>query len=304
MDRYVVYADWIRYGMPREPFDFAVRLEKKGWNLIPSSKIDIDIFKKKPCIILCITYIEIDISFLKRPNNILIYKIDDLFPYFKMSKKCVDSADFIVGPYTYLFNTIKDSIIQSKPNLWLPYSAVPEHYENINFNDRPKRKVFVSGKIANVYPLRQFISQNKQLSDKIETLDHPGYIQEKKGFKHDTVHGNYYAKLNEYVCCFCDCLVHRYTLNKIFEITSVGSLLLVEDGIVPQLNLMGFYDKVNCIVCNRSDIIEKVEWILSDVNANAVNLIRKKGMELTRHMHNTDKRIETFELFLSSIIVE
>lgn len=297
----MVYADWIKYGMPREPFDFALRLEKRGWKLIASSEIDINVFKKKSCIILCITYTDMDISFLKGPNNILIYKIDDLFPYGNMSKKCVDSADFIVGPYTYLFNTITDSIIKSKPNLWLPYSAVPEHYKNIIFNDTPKRKVFVSGRVSRVYPLRQFISQNKQFSDKIETLDHPNYIQEKKGFKHDIIHGNYYAKLNEYVCCFCDCLIYKYTLNKIFEITSVGSLLLVEDKIGHQLNLLGFYDKVNCIMCNECDMLEKVKWILSDVNSNAVDLIRKKGMELTRRLHNTDKRIEAFELFLSSI---
>jgi hypothetical protein len=301
MEKYVIYADWIKYGMPREPYEFALKLEKCGWTLIPCTKLDINFFKEKSCVIFCITYIELDISSLKHSNNKLLYKIDDLFPYFEMSKKCVDAADFIIGPYTYLFNELNDSIIQTKPNLWLPYSAVPEYYEQVEYNNTPKIKVFVSGAIGKVYHLRSFIAKDKNFADKIEKLDHPGYIQSASGFKHNIVRGDYYKKLNEYICCFCDCLIYKYVLAKIFEITSVGSLLLVEDKIETQLNLLGFYDTINCIMCNQDNLLEKIEWIFSPENRITVDNIRIKGMKLTRQMHNTDNRIEKFNLFFNNI---
>ena len=51
MEKYVIYADWIKYGMPREPYEFALKLEKCGWTLIPCTKLDINFFKEKSCII-------------------------------------------------------------------------------------------------------------------------------------------------------------------------------------------------------------------------------------------------------------
>ena len=297
--KYVVYADWIVNGILRETYEFVKRLSNYKWEVIALSKVIPDFFKDKKCIILFVTYIDTDISIFKTDNNVLIYKIDDLFPFFENSKKCVEACDYIIGTYTHLFTKISNISLNQKPNILIPYSAVPEYYKNIVFNNNPKKKIFVSGAISFHYPLRIFIHNNPLFVNKIESLEHPGYIQNGP-LKHDTLCDKYYIKLNEFICCFCDSLLYGYVLAKVFEITSVGSLLLVEDKIENQLNELGFYDNINCIMCNEANLYEKVNYILDDINREKIDSIRINGMELTRSKHTTDNRITTFNNFINN----
>ena len=94
----------------------------------------------------------------------------------------------------------------------------------------------------------------------------------------------------------------NYVNIKVFEIASVGSLLLIQDSIQEQLNELGYFDNVNCIMCNKNNLIEKIEWILDDNNLEEINIIRKKGMELTRSAHNTEQRAIDFENWINQII--
>jgi len=298
MERYVVYADWTINGILKEPYIFVKRLEKIGWNCIALSSVPDGFFNGKKCIVLCITYIEKDIRSFKTKDNILIYKVDDLFPYYEITKKCIDACDYIIGPYTHLFSKIPHDALIHKVNCQIGYSAVPEYYESISFNKIPKLKIFVSGALSEVYPLRQYISSDSKFNTYVEKLCHPGYIQNTSILKHQIVDDKYYSRLNEYLCCFCDCLTHGYIPAKIFEITSVGSLLLVEDKISSELNKLGFYDDINCIMCNNSNLLEKIQWILNPDNRNQVDKIRKEGMELTRRSHTTDNRVSLFTDFL------
>ena len=298
MERYVVYADWLVNYVLKETYIFAKRLEKLGWNCVALSNVTDGFFKDKKCVILCITYIEKDILSFKTKDNILIYKVDDLFPYYEMTRKCIDACDYIIGPYTYVFPEIPHEALQTKPKIQIGYSAVPEYYEITLFNETPKQKIFVSGAVNEVYPLRQYISSDSEFTEYIERLCHPGYIQETSNPLHEIVHDKYYSRLNEYLCCFCDCSTYRYILSKIFEITSVGSLLLVEDKISTELNKMGFYDTINCIMCNKENLHEKISWILNPDNRNEVDKIRKEGMYLTRRTHTTDNRVSLFTDFL------
>jgi hypothetical protein len=138
---------------------------------------------------------------------------------------------------------------------------------------------------------------NKQ----IEVLSHPNY--EDSDRKHKIINENYYKKLNNYLCCFNDALCWNYVNIKVFEITSVGSLLLIQDSIQGQLNELGFYDNINCIMCNESNIIEKINWILDSINLDQVNIIRKAGMELTREKHNTMERSNNFNKYINQYIL-
>lgn len=298
MERYVVYADWTINGLPKDPYNFSKRLEKLGWNCVALSSVPDGFFKDKKCVILCITYIDKDILSFKTKDSILIYRVDDIFPYFEMTRKCIDACDYIIGPYTHLFPEIPHKSLHNKPKIQIGYSAVPEYYETIPFNETPKQKIFVSGAISDVYPLRHYISTDSKFAEYIEKLCHPGYIQNTSNSKHDIVHDKYYSRLNEYLCCLCDCLTHGYILSKIFEITSVGSLLLVEDKISTELNKMGFYDTINCIMCNKVNLYEKILWILNPDNRNEVDKIRKEGMYLTRRSHTIDNRVSFFIDFL------
>lgn len=297
----VIISEWIKVYLTLEPFTFAVNLQEYGWEIVELNNLDINYIKKEKTIVLCITYDGFDINDLKHENVTIIYKIDDLYPFKEIRNRCINSCDLLIGPYKYLFkNDITNKLypnITNKPSYWIPYSAINNFYENIIFNDNTKNKILISGICDVNYPFRQKlhnISLENEYKDKIEKLVHVTY----NGFNHNFIHGDYYKKLNEYICCFTDALTYNYILLKVFEITSVGSLLLVVDSISDELNKLGFYDNINCIMCNENNIYEKIDWILDKNNINIVNSIRKKGMELTRKNHSTKERAHNFNNLL------
>ena len=295
--RIVVYADWLESYLTSEHFKFVKNLENNGWKIIKLSKINVEEIKKEKTIILCVTYDSFDISQLSCENVTLIYKIDDLYPYKDIRKKCIDSANFLISPYQYLF---KDkAIIKMYPHIDLkesyhiPYSAVNIFYENIDFNNTPKNKIFVSGNVTNEYPLRQYILRFKQY---IDILEHPGYNVN----KHKVVRGQYYKTLSEYLCCFTDASRYNYILLKVFEICSVGALLLCDDSIKNQLCNLGFYDNINYIACNKENMESKIKWILDDKNRKTIDEIRLKGMSLVRNNHSTSNRSHAFNTIINN----
>jgi hypothetical protein len=286
--KYVIVSDWLETYVTKEHYLLANYLEKLGWILIKLSALNIQYIRNRKCTVLCITYDDFDISKLKCDNVRLIYKIDDLYPFKNIRKLCIENADNIISPYKYLFKTPK--IISMYPlinnveskQIW--YSAVNKFYENIEFNENPIEQIFVSGSISYVYPLREYI--NNSSSKNIARLKHPNY----NNYTHNCINELFYRKLNEYLCCFTDASSYRYVLLKVFEICSVGSLLLVEDCIEEELNKLGMYNNIHCIMFNKSNIDEKIEWICDKKNRSIIDKIRKSGMDLVRKSHNTAVR--------------
>jgi hypothetical protein len=301
VNKYIIVANWIKTYLTLEPYTFAKKLELLGWKIIDLSNLDIENIKKEKCIVLCITYDEFDISQLKCDNVFLIYKIDDLYPFKKIRKECINCSDMIVGPYQYLF--YEKQVIKMYPKInttisfHIPYSAVNEFYLNIEFNETPIEKIFVSGSISDYYPLRSFVKMDNRFKQYIEVLDHPS----NNSSSHNIINEEYYKKLNKYLCCFTDALSLRYVLLKVFEICSVGSLLLVQDSISEELNKLGLYDNLQCIMCNKSNVEEKIKWILDIQNREKINNIRKSGMDLVRTLHNTQQRAIQFNKIVKNL---
>jgi hypothetical protein len=300
LKKYVIYTDWIETYLTKEPFIFVKNLEIFGWEIIKLSNINIINIKNTKSVVLCVTYDDFDISFIKCNNIKIIYKIDDLYPYKEIRNKCIQNSDMIISTYQYLFNIDEIKKMYININLlntfYIPYSAVDIFFKDINFNDNPINKIFVSGSISNVYHLRTFISNNIIFKKNIDILKHPSYNK----YKHNCINNIYYKKLNEYLCCFVDASKYKYILLKVFEIFSVGSLLLVEDTIENELNKLGFYDNINCIFCNKNNLQNKIEWILNIENRNLVNNMRKNGMELVRKNHTTKIRSEMFNVIVNN----
>lgn len=294
----IIIADWIIDYVTKEHYMFAKQLHSRyGWTIIKLSMLNMEEVKQRKSIVLCITYDNLDISVLKCENITLVYKIDDLYPYKDIRKKCIDYADLIISPYQYLFK--EEKIIQmfpsikSKESYHIPYSAVDTFYKNIEFNNTPKEKIFVSGAVSDVYPLRQYILRYKEY---IETLEHPTY----KHLKHNIIDEKYYNKLSEYLCCFTDALIYKYVLLKVFEICSVGSLLLCDELIQDELYRMGFENNVNYISCNKENLETKMKWVLDKKNRKIVDEIRLNGMNLVRNNHNTNNRSEAFNSLVNN----
>jgi hypothetical protein len=229
---------------------------------------------------------------------------NDVYPYREIRELCINNCDYLFGTFTYLFPSWKDKYpkILEKPSCWIPYSAVNEFYSDIKLNENPIKKIFVTGYINDTYPLRKYMIELSKTDDNIEVLPHPNY--EDNARKHQYINKQYYEKLNTYLCCFNDALTWNYVNIKVFEITAVGSLLLIQDSIEDQLNELGFYNNFNCIMCNKNNLIKKIEWIMDDNNLEEINTIRRKGMELTRSKHNTEERSIKFNNYINNLNLE
>ena len=298
MDKIIIISDWLIEYITKEAYIFAKKLQTHyGWTIIKLSMLNVEQVKQKKSIVLCITYDSLDISVLKCENITLVYKIDDLYPYKDIRKKCIDSADLLISPYQYLFKEQKIiqmyQSIKSKESYHIPYSAVESFYKDIEFNNTPKEKIFVSGAVGNVYPFRKYILRYQEY---IEILEHPTY----KNHKHKIIDEVYYKKLSEYLCCFTDASMYKYVLFKVFEICSIGSLLLCDELIQDELYSIGFENNVNYISCNKENLKSKMKWILDKQNRKIVDEIRLKGMNLVRNNHNTNNRSETFNSLINN----
>ena len=299
--KYIIVADWLVNHIYLEPYLFNKKLTNLGWEIILLSKLDIKKLKNKKCIVMCCTFEDFYINNLKCKNIKLIYRIDDLHPYRDIKNHCIDNCDMLIAPYKYLFPKWVDKYknILNKECYYNPHSAVNEFYNNIEFNDKPINKIFISGYINDTYPFRNYMINLAKDYDYIEILSHPSY--ELNTRKHQCINEEYYKKLNNFICCFTDSLCWNYVLLKVYEITSVGSLLLVTDSIEKQLNELDFYNETNCIVCNKENVIEKMNWILDDNNLEKINIIRKNGMNLTRQKHNTEERANLFNKYINEL---
>lgn len=302
MKKYIILSNWIEKYLALEHYFFAKYLENFGWKIIKLNKFKRNnnlLLDKDKNFILFFTYDGYNIGNYKSKinnNTTIIYKLDDLYPKKNIRKQCILNADIIIGPYQYLYNKVYP-VIKSKKTFHIPYSAVNNFYNDILFNENPIKKIFVSGACSkDIYPFRHFIKNEKIFEKYIEKLEHPGY----SNFRHKCINKNYYLKLNSFLCCFVDASAYKYILLKVFETCSVGSLLLVCESIKDELNKLGFYNNKNCIMCNKNNVLEKMEWIFD--NEIKVNEIRKNGMIFVRENHNTKKRAELFNTHITNLI--
>lgn len=300
--KFVIYTDWISSYLTKESFIFVKNLQMFDWKIIKLSDLNVKNIKKDKCIVLCVTYDDFDISLIKCDNVKIIYKIDDLYPYKEIRNKCIKNADILISPYEYLFNTeeLKEMYknIKFPKTFNIPYSAVDEYFENIEFNNNPVNKIFVSGALTAEYPLRIFARNNIIFKKFIDFLDHPSY----KNYTHDIINESFYKKINQYLCCFVDASTYKYILLKVFETCSVGSLLLIDDTISVELNKLGFYDSINCVFYNNNNLRDKMEWILNIENRHLVDNMRQSGMNLVRQNHTTKIRSEQLNMICLSLI--
>lgn len=299
MKKIIIIADWIINYITLEPYYFAKYLEELNWKIIKLSEFKYNklINLKEKILIFFLTYDSYDFSLFKNNENIkIIYKLDDLYPKKNIRMKCIKKSDLIFGPYQYLYHKVYP-ILKNKKTLKIPYSSIGVFFKNIYFNDNPIKKILSSGSLnKKVYPFRYYLQNNINLKKYINVLKHPGY----KKKSHNCINKKYYKKLNDYICCFVDASSYKYVLLKVYEICSVGSLLLVCDSIKDELNKLGFIDNINCIMCNKNNIQKKIEWIL-DINNNIIIInIRKKGMELVRKNHTTKNRALFFNNYINN----
>lgn len=301
--KYCIYSDWLPNYPANEHWEFVGGLACNGWQSVKLSEMCIDTFKTEINIIVCVTYDDFDLSQLKaiNNNNIVIYRLDDVFPFKVARQQCIRNADYVCGPYMYLKIEQIYSDFNRENTFWIPYSVpdvnIPKEPKN---NSSPWEKVLISGRLGPMYPFRNMMVKISEMSKSIDYLEHcGGYIGE-DGFNHEVTKDKYIEYLSKHLVCFTDGLIYQYVPLKVFEITAAGSLLLVDERIKAPLGALGFEDRVNCVFCNTSNVIDVVAWCLDKSNRYEVDKIRKEGQKLTYDRHLTSQRIKLFEHELMS----
>jgi hypothetical protein len=197
-----------------------------------------------------------------------------------------------------------NQIMGSVPNIYIILHCATKNFVDINFNPTPVNKILLSGCVNNVYPERiifyKFYERNRH---KVDYYKHPGYNN--SNYTEDI----YPNMLNKYICCYTSNIIKiggkskTYIIfAKVFEIMSVGSLLLIDNQFYNELNKIGIIDGVNCIMCSTYNIEDKVNFILDQKNKNLVDEIRMNGYNFIRNGHTYEHRLKEIDFMFNDII--
>jgi hypothetical protein len=155
---------------------------------------------------------------------------------------------------------------------------------------KPINKILLIENKKNQFVLffKSLLDRKSDLYDELLYNDEYIINENKQYFDKD-----YYQYLSKYLCCVVNS-PYNYVLPKVFEICGAGSLLLCFNyGMENVYSDLGFIDNYNYIICKRTNINEKLEWIFNPDNIDKVNEIRKRGQELMIERHRVEIRSDT-----------
>ncbi len=171
--------------------------------------------------------------------------------------------------------------------------AMPFYVKPLNINPRQQLLMSGAGGTGGLYTFRNWVFERAKTDHRIHVLPH------------HKVYGNEYASyVHHYVASVTSTLSnsYHYVFAKVFEIPATGSLLVVEDVIGPELKELGFFNMVNCILVNREDFDDKLDFILS--NPTIIEGMRRRGQELVKTRHMLGNRLDEFEDIITRIIAK
>jgi hypothetical protein len=286
--------DWLRTYIASEHFHL-IRLlhEAHGFDILNTPEAN---FENRSLLRRLNTYDVVLVAYshgARIPMNRLagyrIYRIDDLEAYnaeaTQSIRRLTQNADMLISPYAYDLPKFFPH-----PNIrWVPYSsAVEEEAGPPSFNDEPIAKVLLSGSVAWDRPFREYVFGLED--DRLVKLGHPGYHGRYDVRSPETVKRRWYEEIRSYLCAFCDAHSLRYIHLRVFEIASMGSLLLADRLVEREMNVLGFVEGETCLFSDRDDFLERVAWVLDPTNRAAVDRIRRAGMALALRRHTTRQR--------------
>lgn len=230
-------------------------------------------------------------------------RIDDLEAYnaelTNDIRRLARNADMVISPYAYDVPKFFPH-----PNIrWVPYSsAVEEEVGPPVFNDAPVPKMLLSGSVASDRPFREYVFGLED--DRLVKLGHPGYDGRYDEHSPEVVKRRWYDEIRKYLCAFCDAHSLRYIHLRVFEIASVGSLLLADRLVEREMNALGFVEGETCLFSDRDDFLERVAWILDPTNRAMVDRIRRAGMSLALTRHTTRWRAAELAAIVDEVAIK
>lgn len=203
-------------------------------------------------------------------------------------------CDTILATYAYVFDHFYPNVSRLKNLIWVPHSASPHFI--LDFNPQAENVILLSGKINEVYPLRQQMqSLYRDGKCKIALHEHPGHHCE---FDYDTHRGigaAYGQLINRHRAGFTDCSMFTYVLAKHFEIPATGALLIAESTASELLCKLGFVEGAHYIAVSAANLEDKIRYVLDESNHPELDRIRKQGQALVWERHQTADRAKLID---------
>lgn len=152
--------------------------------------------------------------------------------------------------------------------------------------------ILISGSQISMYPWRRRI--NKLVTEYYPSLICPHRGYEVEYGRTQVLVGESYARTISASWFVPTCgTVANEVVRKHFEIPACGACLISEWS--PGLEAAGFVDMVNCVLADKSDILDKLEYLFA--NPDELNKITREGYELVHSRHTINNRSQILQWY-------
>jgi hypothetical protein len=225
--------------------------------------------------------------FLQGESRIYV-ATDDLHRVSDAMDLALRVASGVLSTYAPRLETFVPGLMPSRVH-WVPHAAGPDFW--LPFNEAPRRVVFVSGAMHDVYPLRLAMRDLALRRPELAYLhEHPGYHCDYDYTDDDRIGRGYAEAMRSCVAGFTDALTYHYLVAKHFEIPATGALLIADRAVAGQLARLGFVDGEHYVSTTAEELESTVERVVDVRNAPEIDAIRRRGQALTDARHTTAHR--------------
>lgn len=205
------------------------------------------------------------------------------------------NVDALFSTYAYSFRRFYPELT-SLPVKWLPHAAAPYfHFDGIN--ETAADTALLSGAINMHYPMRQLAQRLASTDQRIQMVAHPGYgpVTELNTTFH--AQDRFATLLRQYrasITCG-GALKYGYVVAKMMEIPATGSLMIVDESVVPQLSALGLFPQRHYLTFKDAPTLSRaLDSALSKeehIHA-AVNEMRMAAQHVVLTRHTTSSRAQ------------
>jgi hypothetical protein len=159
-------------------------------------------------------------------------------------------------------------------------------------NKNPEKVVLFSGTVSDVYPHRQEIVKSVTECKGNKDDEDEDFIALKKvrilPAKTKYIRGKYAQFINRHIASIASPGIvdgDYFYVKKFYEIPCSGALLLIytDEKSIPELNELGFIDRVNCIIStDMNSLRDNIDEITDDKNRENVDKIRACGKNFVK----------------------
>lgn len=272
--------------------------------------LDISNFLDSNHVFICMERPIPDIYFNKNNIRTIVY-YDDCNILLNLETKkdyisYINKHDIFLSSYAYLFYN-ETSIFSKIISLY--HCFIPD-YSQIN-NSEKINKVNILGTINQSYDLRNYIYCTFRDHNDLNFFKTIYYINNNEYFKMDALETTeWYSYINNFKVNFTDTGIcenyptRKYLVSKFFEIGSLNTILLCDDRIIDELSFIGLEENFHYISCNQNNFLEKVNYILHELEENKYNEIVYNCNYIIHKYHSINNRIDTLKILIEDKFYE